>query len=147
MSADIPRSIPTILVVDDEPTVRRSVYRILAQWGFRVMEAETAAEAMTVLSSARDRPQLVILDVILPGTDGVTLARQIWEQWPQQRVLYMSAFPAEVLYTHGLRDLTVGFVEKPFTGEELLRKVETALTQPISGARASDSEIPTPSGP
>ncbi|HEU5041748.1 MAG TPA: response regulator, partial [Gemmatimonadales bacterium] len=70
-TADIP-GIPHILVVDDEPIVRGSVMRILGGWGFRILEAETAEEAMTVLTTlAGERPQLVIIDIVLPGDNGV----------------------------------------------------------------------------
>ena len=63
-------------------------------------EAETAEEAFAALLSAPDRPQLILIDIVLPGADGVTLAQQIREEWPNQRVLYMSGYPAEVLRAH-----------------------------------------------
>jgi CheY-like chemotaxis protein len=124
------QNVPSILVVDDEPIVRGAVIRILSGWGFRVHEAETAEEAMTVLTSfAGERPQLVIIDIILPGDNGVELARQIREEFPSQRVLFMSAYPQDVLWAEGLRDTTEVFMSKPFTSEELIRKVEAALTR------------------
>ncbi|HUF35408.1 MAG TPA: response regulator [Gemmatimonadales bacterium] len=130
--------IPSILVVDDEPIVRGAVVRILGGWGFRVHEAETAEEAMTVLSSfAGEQPQLVIIDIILPGDNGILLAQQIREEFPQQRILFMSAYPTEVLWTEGLRDGTEEFMPKPFTAAQLIRKVEAALSR--GGPAASSS--------
>ena len=117
--------VPTILIVDDDATVRLIAARILGGWGFRIQEAETAEEAFAALLSARDRPQLILIDVILPGADGVTLADQIREEWPDQRILYMSAYPADVLRAHRV-DQPV--LEKPFSQEELLRRVEMALS-------------------
>jgi CheY-like chemotaxis protein len=121
-----PRSVPTILVVDDDATVRTIASRILGGWGFRVCEAETAEEAFAALLSARDRPQLILIDVILPGADGVTLAELILEEWPDQRLLYMSAYPAEVLRAHGVN---APVLVKPFTQNQLLQRVETALVE------------------
>ena len=129
-ATEFPR-IPHILVVDDEPIVRGAVMRILSGWGFRILEAETAEEAMTVLtSSAGERPQLVIIDIVLPGDNGVELARQIRDEFPEQRILFMSAYPKEVLWEEGLRDGTEAFMAKPFTADGLIRAVEAALTQP-----------------
>ena len=124
------RSAPSILVVDDQPTVRRMAHRLLSEWGFRVFEAETGEEAMEVLETARAGVQLVIVDVVMPLADGVQVTRHIQERWPGQRVLYMSAHPAEVLAQYGLAELEVPFLAKPFTRDELLTKVSAALEQP-----------------
>jgi two-component system, cell cycle sensor histidine kinase and response regulator CckA len=124
------RSAPSILVVDDQPTVRRMAHRLLSEWGFRVFEAETGEEAMEVLETARAGVQLVIVDVVMPLADGVQVTRHIQERWPGQRVLYMSAHPAEVLAQYGLAELDVPFLAKPFTRDELLAKVSAALEQP-----------------
>jgi CheY-like chemotaxis protein len=127
MPTDVP-GIPHILVVDDEPIVRGAVMRVLGGWGFRILEAETAEEAMTVLTTlAGERPQLVIVDIVLPGDNGIELARQIREEFPEQRILYMSAYPKDVLWTEGLRDGTEDFLAKPFTAEQLIRAVERVL--------------------
>jgi DNA-binding NtrC family response regulator len=124
------RSPPSILVVDDQPTVRRMAHRLLSEWGFRVFEAETGEEAMEVLETARAGVQLVIVDVVMPLADGVQVSRHIQDRWPGQRVLYMSAHPAEVLAQYGLAELDVPFLAKPFTRDELLTKVSAALEQP-----------------
>jgi two-component system, cell cycle sensor histidine kinase and response regulator CckA len=126
------RSAPSILVVDDQPTVRRMAHRLLSEWGFRVFEAESGEEAMEVLETARAGIQLVIVDVVMPLMDGVQVTRRIQEQWPDQRVLYMSAHPAEVLAQYGLAELDVPFLAKPFTRDELLTKVAEALERPSS---------------
>jgi two-component system, cell cycle sensor histidine kinase and response regulator CckA len=128
---DLPdvRGAPSILVVDDQATVRRMAHRLLSEWGFRVFEAETGEEAMEVLATARVRIQLVIVDIVMPLADGVQVTRKILERWPDQRVLYMSAYPAEVLREYGLNELDVPFLAKPFTREELLSGVSDALAR------------------
>jgi CheY-like chemotaxis protein len=126
------RSAPSILVVDDQPTVRRMAHRLLSEWGFRVFEAESGEEAIEVLDTARAGVQLVMVDVIMPLADGVQVTRAIQERWPGQRILFMSAHPAEVLARYGLTELKVPFLAKPFTRDELLTKVSDALTRPAS---------------
>lgn len=128
------RSAPSILVIDDQPAVRRMAHRLLSEWGFRVFEAESGEEAMEVLAMARAGIQLVIVDVVMPFADGVEVTRRIQERWPDQRILYMSAHPAEVLAQHGLTELSVPFLAKPFTRDELLTKVSEALARPLAGA-------------
>jgi two-component system, cell cycle sensor histidine kinase and response regulator CckA len=133
------RSAPSILVVDDQPTVRRMAHRLLNEWGFRVFEAESGEEAMEVLETARTGIQLVIVDVVMPLADGVQVTRRIQERWPVQRTLYMSAHPAEVLARYGLSELDVPFLAKPFTRDELLTKVSDALARPMP-ARAAQRQ-------
>jgi two-component system, cell cycle sensor histidine kinase and response regulator CckA len=133
------RSAPSILVVDDQPTVRRMAHRLLSEWGFRVFEAESGEEAMEVLETAHAGVQLVIVDIVMPLLDGIQVTRRIHEQWPEQRVLYMSAHPAEVLSRYGLAELNVPFLAKPFTRDELLNKVRESLerstTKPVGPPR------------
>lgn len=133
--------VPTILVVDDDANVRLIASRILGGWGFRIREAETAEEAFAALFSEPERPQLILIDVILPGADGVTLAQQIREEWPDQRVLYMSAYPADMLRGLGVEQPVL---VKPFSQEELLRGVEAGLRShppgsPVTAVREARS--------
>lgn len=123
------RSAPSILVIDDQPTVRRMAHRLLNEWGFRVFEAESGEEGMEVLDTARSGIQLVIVDIVMPFADGVQVTRRIRERWPTQRILYMSAHPAEVLMEYGLSHLDAPFLAKPFTRDELLTKVSEALAR------------------
>ena len=129
------RKAPSILVVDDQATVRRMTHRLLSEWGFRVFEAESGEEALEVLETARAGVQLVIVDVVMPLADGVQVTRAIREKWPGQRTLYMSAHPAEVLVQYGLTELDAPFLAKPFTRDELLTKVSEALARPSPSAQ------------
>ena len=126
----VPVRVRTVLVVDDRSIARRIASRILSEEGFRVLEADGIGEALEVLAQARGRLDLVMLDVVLEDGDGVKLAREIREEWPDQRILFMSAFAAEVLARYGLRDLDVPFLAKPFTRSELLAKVTETLQRP-----------------
>ncbi|HUR94211.1 MAG TPA: response regulator [Gemmatimonadales bacterium] len=117
----------TILVVDDVGVVRKVAFRLLSESGYRVFEASSAAEALEVLSTARQPVDLLIVDVVLPEVNGVDLVRLVVERWPETQVIFMSAFPAEVLVREGLDQLDVQFLAKPFTRDELLIKVTSTL--------------------
>jgi DNA-binding response OmpR family regulator len=129
-----PFQVVTVLVVDDVRLARRIAVRILSEEGYRVLEADGADEALEALSEARGRVDLVLLDVVMPGSDGVELTKSIRAEWPEQRLLYMSGHPAEILARHGLEDLNVPFLAKPYTRSELLAKVTSALRHPGEGA-------------
>jgi DNA-binding response OmpR family regulator len=117
----------TVLVVDDERVARRIAARILSEEGYRVLEADGRDEALEVVGEARGRVDLVLLDVVMPRYDGVQTGRDLLAEWPDQRLLYMSAHPAQVLAQHGLKDLDVPFLAKPYTRAELLARVEEAM--------------------
>jgi two-component system cell cycle sensor histidine kinase/response regulator CckA len=127
MTYPFSRIATTILVVDDERIARRVAYRILSEEGYRVLEADGGPETLAVLGQARGRIDLVIVDVVMPECDGVKLAALILDEWPDQRILYMSAFPAEVLVRHGMEWPDVPFLAKPYTRTEILAKVHEAL--------------------
>lgn len=132
----------SVLVVDDAAVVRRLAFRLLAEAGYRVFEASGAGEALEVLSMARGQVELVLIDVVMPEVSGVDLARMLREVAPAARIVFMSAFPAEVLVREGLRDPRVQFLAKPFTREELLATVahgfERVAAEPDAASRIPD---------
>jgi DNA-binding response OmpR family regulator len=134
----------TILVVDDVGVVRKAAFSLLSDEGYRVFEAGSAAEALEVLSTARQGVDLVMVDVVMPEINGVDLVRLIREEWPSVQVLFMSAYPAEVLVREGLEHLNVLFLAKPFTRDELLNRVKAALhTHTRLNSERSRSRPPT----
>jgi two-component system, cell cycle sensor histidine kinase and response regulator CckA len=131
------RSIPSVLIVDDQPVVRRMAHRLLSEQGFRVFEAASGEEAMEVLATAPSGVDLVVVDVVMPVADGIQVTRRIQERWPSQPVLYMSAHPAQVLAQYGLAELDVPFLAKPFTRDELLKKVQEVLSRSTGSSKRS----------
>ncbi|HEU4697657.1 MAG TPA: response regulator [Gemmatimonadales bacterium] len=143
-----PRS---VLIVDDLAAVRQATGRLLGAAGYRVFEAGDGAEALEVLQAAsalapaHERGMggaidLVLTDVMMPFS-GVALGQEIRARWPEQRVLYMSAYPAESLQAEGLRRVDGPFLAKPFTAEELLSAVWAAL-QELQGAPSAATPPP-----
>lgn len=123
---DIP-FIHTVLVVDDAGVVRRLSFRVLSEAGYRVFEAASAVEALEVIEMLHGRLELVLVDVVMPEVNGVDLVRLIRERWDEPNILFMSAYPAEVLAREGVKDLRVHFLAKPFTRDELLAATRRAM--------------------
>jgi CheY-like chemotaxis protein len=113
-------------VVDDERVSRRLAFRILSEQGYRLLEADGAATALDVLSKVEGRVDLVVLDVVMPGCNGVELGRRVQQLWPGQRIMYMSAHPAEAV-RQGVPGSGVPYLHKPYTHDEALAKVQEAL--------------------
>lgn len=126
-----------MLLVDDERLVRRTALKLLGEAGHRVFEAATSDEALSVLAARPNRIDLTILDIVMPGVDGVHLGQCIAARWPAQRILYMSAHSAEVVHKYGLWMADMPFLAKPFTRDELLNAVAAALATAPPDARSS----------
>lgn len=117
----------TILVADDEPSVREVIRHILDREGFHVLVAKHGREAIAI-ANAYGRPiELLLTEVILPELDGVQLARQLAASRPELKVLFTSGSVEEVTVrlTTGRSD--AAFLEKPFTPTALMRKIDEIL--------------------
>src|SRR5829696_681880 len=114
----------TILVVDDEPVVREVVVRYLRRDGFDTIEAADGDVARDLIT--RDAPQLVVLDVMLPGTDGLALCRWI-RATSDLPVILLTARGEEADRIVGLELGADDYVTKPFSARELSVRVRTVL--------------------
>ena len=119
-----------MLVVDDEEMVRRLATRILVAQGYLAVEASGGDEAVRMLQRNSHRVDGVLPDLAMPGLGGRQLGETIARCWPQIRVLYMSGFPANRMVSEGALDPSHPFLQKPFTGEQLLRKVRELFSTP-----------------
>jgi CheY-like chemotaxis protein len=115
-----------VLVVDDEPAVRKLLARILRSRGYDVFETEDAHSALALMSSANKPMDLVVTDIVMPSMSGVRLAEQIRAQWPSVKILFVSGFPSadaipasEIPYS--------ALLGKPFTPDEIEAKVRELL--------------------
>jgi CheY-like chemotaxis protein len=121
----------TLLVVDDEEMVRRLAARMLVTLGHRVLEARDGHEAVRMLQRDAHRIDGVLTDVAMPGLGGRQLGETIARCWPRVRVLYMSGFPGKRVVSEGAIDPTDPFIQKPFTEEQLGRKIRELLAEPM----------------
>ncbi|HLI57557.1 MAG TPA: response regulator [Actinomycetota bacterium] len=116
----------TILLVEDEPAVRRAARRILESAGYRVTEAVNGAEAVATFAKAI--PDLVVTDVVMPGgVSGRALAEQLRSRVPGLPVLFMSGYTADIITARGVLEANVLLIQKPFSAEVLLDAVRRAL--------------------
>jgi DNA-binding response OmpR family regulator len=123
----------TVLVVDDEEIVREVVVRYLEREGYRTLEASDGDEARRLIE--RDAPSLVVLDLMLPGTDGLALCRWIRSRG-ELPVIMLTARAEETDRIVGLELGADDYVTKPFSPRELAARVRTVLR------RATPSETP-----
>ncbi len=116
----------TVLVVEDESRLRTLVRRLLERRGYTVLLAATAEEALEVFGRGA-AVDVMLTDVVMPGASGPELSGRLRELRPGLRVLYMSGYTEDAISHHGVLDPGVAFLHKPFTAEELERKLREVL--------------------
>ena len=121
---------PLVLVVDDEPQLRRFLRASLPTRGYRLIEAASGAEALT--QAAARTPDLVLLDLGLPDLDGVEVTRRLRE-WSAVPILVLSARDQEIDKVRALDAGADDYLTKPFGTEELLARMRVALRHAVSG--------------
>src|SRR5256885_1401862 len=123
----------TILLVDDDESIRALVRESLEQQGYTVLEACVNSEALLMARRHKGPIHLMVADVMMPGINGRELASMVTSSRPHMKVLYISGYPLEIV-REKLRDPDMAnFLQKPFSIEALVRKVRELLqTNPQS---------------
>jgi CheY-like chemotaxis protein len=117
----------TILLVEDDPAVRRMAAEVLLSAGYRVLAAPSGADALRIAANHEGRLDLLLTDVVMSGMTGPELTRQFIVQFPNVRTLYMSGYTDDAIERHGVQGRTARILQKPFTQETLARSVREAL--------------------
>jgi CheY-like chemotaxis protein len=117
----------TILLVEDEDSVRAVGRRILAAQGYTVLEAFDGAEAHTVAAGHGGVIDLLVTDVVMPRKTGPEVAAELLAQRPELRVLYVSGYADEAIVPLTLADAETAFVQKPFTHDVMAAAVRELL--------------------
>jgi nitrogen-specific signal transduction histidine kinase len=117
----------TILLVEDEPGVRRVAAHVLGARGYRVLETASGEEALRVLEAHPDEIHLLLTDVVLPGLGGRELAERAAELRRDLKILFASGYTDDVVLQHRLVTDDVPFIQKPFAAASLSRKVREVL--------------------
>jgi CheY-like chemotaxis protein/two-component sensor histidine kinase len=116
-----------ILLVEDEPNVRRIARRILERNGYTVLEASNGAEALRVLERRQEPINLVLTDLVMPEMGGRELASKLRIVSPTSRILFMSGYTEDAVLRQSVMEPGAMFLDKPFTFDTLIRKVREAL--------------------
>lgn len=128
-SDELPKGTETVIVVEDEAQVRNVAVAFLTKLGYRVLQAEDSAEALRMLDEEPD-VALLFTDVVLPGGDGVTLAREARLRRPRLAVLYTSGYASGNVLDRIPENERDHLISKPYRREDLAAKVRRALAPP-----------------
>lgn len=117
----------TILLVEDDYTVRQFTVRVLNMFGYSVLEASDGVEALQLATEYTGIIHLLLTDVVMPKMSGNVLAQRLQTTHPQTRVLYMSGYTANAIVHNGVLDPDINFLPKPVSPEQLARKIREVL--------------------
>ncbi|WP_040485817.1 response regulator [Lutibaculum baratangense] len=118
-----------LLVVEDDDSVRAFVRRALERAGHTVHEAEDGAEALEMLRGEAGEVDLVLSDIQMPVMDGIALALNLARERPDLPIMLMTGYAHQRERAHGLEEIVLDVVEKPFTLAEITARVNAALEQ------------------
>ena len=123
----MPAGNETILLVEDDNTVRDFVRQVLQNQGYTLLEAIGGQEALQIASQHTGLIHLLLTDVIMPGMSGKTLADQLIQLLPDLKVLFMSGYNDDTISHHGALDMGILLLPKPFGHAAVAQKVRDVL--------------------
>ena len=123
----LPSSGETVMVVEDEDSVRELVRQILQDHGHAVLSARHGRDAM-LMAERYERPiDLLVTDVVMPEMGGGELAEQLMARRPDLKVLYISGYTNDEVLRRGIQGAPASFLHKPFTADDFMRRVREVL--------------------
>jgi signal transduction histidine kinase/ActR/RegA family two-component response regulator len=125
--ARLPQGTETILLLEDDLGIRQLVRQMLLGQGYTVLEAQNWREAVRLCQEHRGPLQLLLTDVVMPEMNGPAVAEHLTPLRPEMRVLFMSGYANSVMGDDGILQQSVAFLQKPFTRDELVQKVQEVL--------------------
>ena len=131
--ADVPASLTgdeTILLVEDEDGVRELMWKILTEHGYTVLEARHGRDALTVAAAHEQPIHLLLTDVVMPEMGAGELTEQLLADRPDLKVLYVSGYTNDEVVRRGVKQRDAVFIQKPFSPDDLMRKVREVLDLP-----------------
>ena len=129
----------TIVIAEDDASLRQLMKTILSEFGYRVIEAVDGEDAVQKFRENRDTVRLILLDVIMPKKGGREVRDEILRTAPEAKVLYISGYNADILRSKGFTEGRESFILKPVSPTDLLRRVRQALDRPALQRPASGS--------
>ncbi len=122
----------TVLIVEDDASVRKLALNMLLRYGYQARAAETSVEALEILKLEGPTVDLLLTDVIMPDMGGPELVARLKPSHPKIKVLYMSGYTDDAIVNRGVLDPGINLIEKPFSTKSLVKKVREVLDQPQS---------------
>lgn len=117
----------TVLLVEDEKPLREIMSRAFQSKGYRVVVAKDGAEALTACKNTKNKLELMVSDVMIPGVKGVELADKIKAMQPGISIIFISGYAGDVIGNHGILESDINFLPKPFDPDKLLSKARELL--------------------
>jgi len=121
------RASETVLLVEDEESVRQLIRETLEAKGYKVLEADEGAKALQIAETHDGPIDILITDVVMPGMNGREVSTQVCAAHPKTRVLYLSGYAEDAIVHEGVLDPGASFLQKPFSLQTLARKVREVL--------------------
>jgi two-component system cell cycle sensor histidine kinase/response regulator CckA len=122
-----PRGCETLLLVEDEASVRQASRQFLTRSGYTVLEASDGEDGLRASREHGGPIHLMITDVVMPRMGGPQLAERLADERPDMKVLFVSGYAENTVLQHGKIDVTTRFLQKPFSSKALARKVREVL--------------------
>jgi two-component system cell cycle sensor histidine kinase/response regulator CckA len=117
----------TILLVEDEKNLRTLTRNLLELYGYSVLDAENGSDALTISRQTRSTIHLLLTDIVMPEIGGRALAQKLSKERPDMKVVYMSGYTGQTIGGQAVLNPGAFFLQKPFTRENLARKIREAL--------------------
>lgn len=128
ITARAARGSETVLLVEDEPAVRRATAEFLTLQGYTVLEAKDGLDALSVAKNHGSAIHLLVTDVVMPNMSGGQLAKELAQLRPDTKLLFVSGYAGKTVLDHKVVDLETNFLQKPYTLKQLSLKIRAALS-------------------
>ena len=119
----------TILIVDDNPSIRELIVETLKPLGYHCLQAASGKEAIDLLQKYKGEVHLLLTDVVMPHMNGKELAETIKKERPDIKVIFMSGYTENIITHHGVLDKGINYISKPITPVALTQKIKSALNE------------------
>ena len=119
----------TILIVDDNASIRQLIVETLKPLGYNCLQAAGGKDAIDVLRKYKGEVHLLITDVVMPGMSGRELAETIREERPEMKVIFMSGYTENIIAHHGVLEQGINYISKPITPVTLTQKIRSVLRE------------------